>query len=52
MLVRVLARASHQCGPGSNPAWCPMVVEFVVSSRHTPVFFFLRVLRFSSAAKK
>ena len=37
------ALASHQCGPGSIPAWCHMSVEFAVSSRFAARVF-LRVL--------
>ena len=38
--------ASHQCGPGSIPAWCYKRVEFVVNSRLAPRVF-IRVLRFN-----
>ena len=47
----VRALASHQCGLGSIPAWCDMLVEFVVgflSSTKTNISKFvlnLRILR-------
>ena len=34
----VRALTSHQCGPGSIPAWCHVWVKIVVGSRLAPRF--------------